>query len=121
MNNQDITLSLYEWRILGLDSSNPTGYGVIATSVKQARNLLLGEFERQVILSPGGITYADIDFSGPYTYFCGSKECLTANIGTDNRYTVIPRQQFMESIADQPIRTTPISIGTTLLFSALDG
>ena len=61
-----ILIQLYEWIIIDVESYNPTTIGVIATSIEQARNLLLGELERQLPFA-NGIAVADINFTGPWT------------------------------------------------------
>jgi hypothetical protein len=111
---------LYEWIITDPDSYNPTTIGVIATSIEQARNLLLGELERQLPLADG-IAVADLNFTGPWTHFPGTMERLEIFNQEDLSYRSISRAVLEASIATPPCRVVPIEIGTTILFSALDG
>ena len=131
-------IRLYEWIITDPDSYNPTTIGVIATSIEQAHNLLLGELERQLPLADG-IAIADINFTGPWTsksdafllinpffqngltHFPGTMDRLVIFNQEDLSYRSISRAVLEASIATPPCRVVSIEIGTTILFSALDG
>ena len=131
-------IQLYEWLINDEESYNPTTIGIIATSIEQARNLLLSELERQFPFA-NGIAVADINFTGPWTskseafllinpffqngltHFPGTMDRLAVFNQEDLSYRSISRAILEASIATPPCRVVPINIGTTVLFSALDG
>jgi hypothetical protein len=113
-------IQFYEWIIQDREAYNPTTIGVIATSLEQARNLLLDKLEKQQLLADG-IAVADINFTGPYTYFPGSIDRLEMFNQDDISYRSISRAILEASIKCEPLQIVPINIGTTILFSAMDG
>ena len=114
----NLPISVYEWIIDSLDTYNPTTYGIVATSVEQARNLLILELERQLPFD--GITLANLHFIGPYTNFVGSVDRLYSYNEDNIPYRSISRTNLEAALANPPYRVVPIVIGTTVLFSALD-
>jgi len=138
-------MALYEWVVRNPSSHNPITYGVVAYSAEEARSLIRKEYavqaemykvieqanqEESMLTSDEifeGIVAADVHFVGPYTSFAYNREHAAQNASaitdgyTPRGVDTISRRVMEESLSYEPCRVLPIGVGTTFLFSALDG
>jgi len=137
------TFALYEWTISIKDSYNPVTFGVIASSVDQARQLIIeqcstthlqkeednddgdddgdDDSEDKPLVPTQGVACGDVNYVGPFTSFGYSVDRIQQMKNEGHMYQIISRETMSTNLKREPWRVVPIGIGTTFLFTALDG
>jgi hypothetical protein len=100
-------LNIYTWYIRSERFYTIVSYGVIASSVEEARELVVKNFHRDA--SDAGVNSADIEYVGPFTFGDG---CFDKR-----RFTL---DDLMKAIREEPTHYA-VQKGASVLVTALDG
>ena len=134
----NLTFALFEWTISIKNSYNPLTFGVIANSVDQARQLIMArcstlhlqkeedndeddDSEDKPLVPTQGVACGDVNYVGPFTSFGYSIDRIQQMKDDGLMYQIISRETMSVNLKREPFRVIPIGLGTTFLFTALDG
>jgi len=138
------TFALFEWTISIKNHYNPLTFGVIANSVDQAKQLIMercstthlqkeednddgddgdgyDDGKDKPLVPTQGVACGDVNYVGPFTSFGWSIDRIQQMKNEGRMYQIISRETMRVNLEREPFSVTPIGLGTTFLFTALDG